>query len=59
MKIALDRWGKEEMSFDVWDLPPSDAKIMKDQVHWRIWQKATRRDARCIEILANLGCLND
>ena len=59
MKKALDRWGKEEVAFDFWDLPPSDAKTMKDQVHWRIWQKATHGDNRCIEILAQLGCLDD
>ena len=59
MKVAMDRWGKEEVAFDFWDLPPSDAKTMKDQVHWRIWQKATHGDNRCIEILAQLGCLDD
>ena len=59
MKKALDRWGKEEVAFDFWDLPPIDAKTMKDQVHWRIWQKATHGDNKYIEILAQLGCLDD
>ena len=59
MKVALDRWGKEEHAFDFWDCPPSLAKTMKDQVHWRIWYKAIHGDNRCIEILAQLGCLDD
>ena len=59
MKKALDRWGKEGVTSDFWDLPPSAAKTMKDQVHWRIWQKATHGDNKCIEILVQLGCLDD
>ena len=59
MKKALDRWGKEELGYDYWDSPPTDAKTMKDQVHWRIWHKAVHGDNRCIEILAQLGCLDD
>ena len=59
MKEALDRWGKEELGFDFWDIPPTSAKTMKDQVHWRIWHKAIHGDNRCIEILAQLGCLDD
>ena len=59
MKKALDRWGKEELGYDYWDSPPSDAVTMKDQVHWRIWHKAVHGDNRCIEILAQLGCLDD
>ena len=59
MKKALDRWGKEELGFDFWDCPPDSAKTMKDQVHWRIWHKAIHGDNRCIEILAQLGCLDD
>ena len=59
MKKALDKWGKEELSFDFWDIPPTSAKTMKDQVHWRIWHKAIHGDNRCIEILAQLGCLDD
>ncbi len=57
--MALDRWGKEELSFDFWDIPPTSAKTMKDQVHWRIWHKAIHVDNRSIEILAQLGCLDD
>tara|TARA_Y100001934_G_C11900183_1_gene561812 strand:- start:74 stop:412 length:339 start_codon:yes stop_codon:yes gene_type:complete len=59
MKKALDRWGKEELGYDYWDSPPNDAVTMKDQVHWRIWHKAVHGDNRCIEILAQLGCLDD
>ena len=59
MKVALDRWGKEELSFDFWDIPPTSAKTMKDQVHRRIWHKAIHGDNKCIEILAQLGCLDD
>ena len=59
MKKALDKWGKEELAYDFWDLPPTDAKTMKDQVHWRIWHKAVHGDNRCIEILAQIGCLDD
>ena len=35
-----------------------DAKTIKDQVHWRIWDKARHGDNKCIEILAQLGCLD-
>ena len=59
MKKALDRWGEEKSTFDFWDLPPESAKTMKDQVHWKIWHKAVLGDNRCIEILAQLGCLDD
>ena len=59
MKKALDRWGKESMHYDFWDCPPDEAITMKDQVHWRIWDKARHGDIRCIEILAQLGCLDD
>ena len=57
--MALDRWEKEELSFDFQDIPPTSAKTMKDQVHWRIWHKAIHVDNRSIEILAQLGCLDD
>jgi hypothetical protein len=59
MKVALDRWGKEELGFDFWDIPPTSAKTMKDQVHWKIWHKAIHGDNKCIEILAQIGCLDD
>ena len=59
MKVALDRWGKEELGFDFWDIPPTSAKTMKDQVHWKIWHKAIHGDNKCIEILAQLGCLDE
>ena len=59
LKKALDRWGKEESEFDFWDIPPTSAKTMKDQVHWQIWHKAIHGDNRMIEVLAQLGCLDD
>ena len=59
LKKALDRWGKEESDFDFWNIPPTSAKTMKDQVHWKIWHKAIHGDNRMIEVLAQLGCLDD
>ena len=59
LKEALDKWKDVEIAYDFWDLPPEEAKTLKDQVHWRIWQKATHGDNKCIEILAQLGCLDD
>ena len=59
MKKALDRWGKEESEFDFWDIPPTSAKTMKDQVHWRIWDRARHGNIKCMELLANLGLLDD
>ena len=59
IKVALVRWGKEELGFDVWDFPPTSPKTMKDQVHWKIWHKAIHGDNKCIEILAQLGCLDE
>jgi len=55
---ALDKWADRESGYDFWDTPPEDAKTMKDQVHWRIWDKARHGDNKCIEILAQLGCLD-
>jgi len=55
----MDKWKDVEIDYDFWDIPPSKAKTLKDQVHWRIWQKATHGDNKCIEILAQLGCLDD
>ena len=59
LKKALDKWGNEECAYDFWDVPPTSANTMKDQVHWRIWHKAIHGDNKCIEILARLGCLDD
>ena len=47
------------MDYDYWDAPPEQCKTLKDQVHWRIWHKAVHGDNKCIEILAQLGCLDD
>ena len=47
------------MDYDYWDTPPKQCKTLKDQVHWRIWHKAVHGDNKCIEILAQLGCLDD
>ena len=47
------------MDYDYWDTPPKKCKSLKDQVHWRIWHKAVHGDNKCIEILAQLGCLDD
>ena len=58
LKKALDKWADRELGYDFWDTPPEDAKTMKDQVHWRIWDKARHGDNKCIEILAQLGCLD-
>ena len=59
MKKALDKWGDKELSVDFWDTPPSSAATMREQVLWRIWQKAINGDNKMIEILARLGCLDD
>ena len=59
LKKALDRWGEKAMNYDFWDVPPDSAVTMKDQVHWRIWHKAIHGDNKMIEILAQLGCLDD
>ena len=56
---ALSKWKNVEMTYDFWDVPPADCKTLKDQVHWRIWHKAIHGDNKCIEILAELGCLDD
>ena len=59
LKKALDRWGNEEMPYDFWDMPPDDANTMKEQVLYKIWDKARHGNLRCMEILAQLGCLDD
>ena len=59
LKKALDKWADRELGYDFWDTPPEDAKTMKDQVHWRIWDKARHGDNKCMELLAQLGCLDD
>tara|TARA_A100001011_G_scaffold212414_2_gene220643 strand:+ start:3241 stop:3615 length:375 start_codon:yes stop_codon:yes gene_type:complete len=56
---ALSKWKNVELGYDYWDMPPDSCTTLKDQVHWRIWQKATHGDNKCIEILARLGCLDD
>ena len=56
---ALDGWADKKVKYDFWDSPPEEAVTMKEQVHWRIWDKARHGDNKCIEILASLGCLNE
>lgn len=56
---ALSKWGDKEVNYDFWDFPPDDAKTMKDQVHWRIWDRARHGNIKCMELLANLGLLDD
>ena len=53
------KWADKEIEYDLWDLPPKEAKTLKEQVHWRIWHKARLGDNKSIEILAKLGCLDD
>ena len=59
LRKALNKWKNIEMDYDYWDAPPEQCKTLKDQVHWRIWHKAVHGDNKCIEILAQLGCLDD
>ena len=58
-KKALDRWGNEEIPYDFWDMPPDEATTMKEQVLYKIWDRARHGNLRCMEILAQLGCLDD
>jgi len=59
LKKALDRWGNDEIPYDFWDMPPDNASTMKEQVLYKIWDKARHGNLRCMEILAQLGCLDD
>jgi len=60
LKKALDRWSDKEVNYDYWDIPnEADARTLKDQVIFAIWDKARRGNVKCIEILAQLGCLDD
>ena len=60
LKKALDRWGEEEIVYDLWEIPSAtDGETLKEQVIFAIWDKARRGNVRCIEILAQLGCLDD
>ena len=58
-KKALDRWGNEEIPYDFWDMPPDEATTMKEQVLYKIWDRARHGNLRCMEILAQLGCLDE
>ena len=58
-KKALDRWGSEEIPYDFWDMPPDEATTMKEQVLYKIWDRARHGNLRCMEILAQLGCLDE
>jgi len=59
LKKSLDRWGNDEIPYDFWDMPPDNASTMKEQVLYKIWDKARHGNLRCMEILAQLGCLDD
>jgi len=59
LRKALNKWKNIEIDYDYWDAPPKQCKTLKDQVHWRTWHKAVHGDNKCIEILAQLGCLDD
>ena len=59
LKKALDEWADKEVKYDFWDSPPEEAVTMKEQVLWRIWDKARHGDNKCIELLARLGCLDE
>ena len=59
LKSALDKWSADESVPDFLGDPPAHASTMKERVHWRIWYKASQGDTKCIEILAQLGCLDD
>ena len=60
LKKALDRWSNKEVDYDCWDIPTeTDAQTLKEQVIFAIWDKARRGNVKCIEILAQLGCLDD
>jgi hypothetical protein len=59
LKGALDKWSTDTSVADFLGDPPSHATKMKERVHWRIWYKSTQGDTKCIEILAQLGCLDD
>jgi hypothetical protein len=59
LKGALDKWSTDTSVADFLGEPPSHATTMKERVHWRIWYKATQGDTKCIEILAQIGCLDD
>ena len=59
LKSALDKWSADESVPNFLGDPPAHASTMKERVHWRIWYKASQGDTKCIEILAQLGCLDD
>tara|TARA_Y100000310_G_C20303113_1_gene632755 strand:+ start:178 stop:534 length:357 start_codon:yes stop_codon:yes gene_type:complete len=60
LKTALDRWGEKYIDYDLWEIPSAtDGESLKEQVIFAIWDKARRGNVRCIEILAQLGCLDD
>ena len=56
---ALDKWANKIFHYDFWDSPPKEVVTMKEQVLWRIWDKARHGDNKCIELLARLGCLEE
>ena len=60
LKKSLDKWGDKKIELDLWDLPLSSSdETLKDQVLFAIWDKARKGNIKCIEILAQLGCLDD
>ena len=54
---ALKRFGSKPI--DKWDIGISTETNYKDEVLFQIWNKATRGSISHIQILANLGCLDD
>ena len=60
LKKSLDKWGEKKIELDIWDLPLSTSgETLKDQVLFAIWDKARKGNIKCIEILAQLRCLDD
>ena len=60
MKKSLNKWGEKKIEFDLWEIPFAiDGETLKNQVLFAIWNKARKGNIKCIEILAQLGCLDD
>ena len=60
LKKSLNKWGEKKIEFDLWEIPFAiDGETLKNQVLFAIWDKARRGNIKCIEILAQLGCLDD
>tara|TARA_R100000995_G_scaffold82684_1_gene56931 strand:- start:77 stop:430 length:354 start_codon:yes stop_codon:yes gene_type:complete len=57
LKKSLDRFGSKPI--DKWDIGISSETNYKDEVLFQIWNKATKGSISHINILAELGCLDD